>query len=242
MPLPSWGCSLWLRLPGLLRQERLPNTVRRYLRARDISPNNRCRAHGTGAGATSARGVPEFVFNLNLAERIKHSCLMPGSGAACFCSPKVHHGKDWRSASTAPMLWGPTSSCRSITIPCPTGSWRNGSSRARSRFSDRFHGHSIFISQDNTDRAGSLLFARMLGNQLLQRGLNYTPHYTERYMGNRQRVLVDAKAGVYRYDQLLVLQDTTWLRPCSKQARYQPRGGTADGFGQASSADRRCCG
>jgi N-acetylmuramoyl-L-alanine amidase len=75
-------------------------------------------------------------------------------------------------------------------------------------FSDRFHGHSIFISNDNSDRAGSLLFARLLGNELGKRGLQYTPHYTERYMGHRQRLLVDAQAGVYRYDELIVLRDT----------------------------------
>jgi N-acetylmuramoyl-L-alanine amidase len=38
--------------------------------------------------------------------------------------------------------------------------------------------------------------------------LQYTPHYTERYMGHRQRLLVDAQAGVYRYDELVVLRDT----------------------------------
>jgi N-acetylmuramoyl-L-alanine amidase len=76
------------------------------------------------------------------------------------------------------------------------------------RFSDRFNGHSIFISQDNSDRAGSLLFARLLGDKLRERGLRYTPHYTDRIMGNRQRLLIDAQAGVYRYDQLIVLRRT----------------------------------
>jgi N-acetylmuramoyl-L-alanine amidase len=75
-------------------------------------------------------------------------------------------------------------------------------------FSDRFNGHSIFISYDNSDLAGSLLFARMLGSQLRKRGLQYTPHYTDRIMGHRQRLLIDAQVGVYRYDQLLVLRDT----------------------------------
>src|SRR5262249_40119597 len=49
---------------------------------------------------------------------------------------------------------------------------------------------------------------RMLGQQLKERGLHYTPHYTQRFMGHRQRLLVDAQVGVYRYDQLLVLRDT----------------------------------
>ena len=75
-------------------------------------------------------------------------------------------------------------------------------------FSDRFPGHSLFISNDNADRAGSLAFARLLGNALKARGLRYTPHYTEKFMGNRRRELVDAEAGVYRYDQLIVLRQT----------------------------------
>ena len=58
--------------------------------------------------------------------------------------------------------------------------------------------------------AGSrgLQFARLLGNQLKARGLQYTPHYTEKFMGHRQRQLVDSEAGVYRYDQLIVLRKT----------------------------------
>ena len=41
-----------------------------------------------------------------------------------------------------------------------------------------------------------------------KRGLQYTSHYTDRIMGNRQRLLVDTRAGVYRYDQLIVLRTT----------------------------------
>src|SRR5207302_6241712 len=60
---------------------------------------------------------------------------------------------------------------------------------------------------DNRDRRGSLRYARLLGNALKTRGLRYTPHYTEAIMGSRRRELVDAGAGVYRYDQLIVLRE-----------------------------------
>src|SRR5262249_3930084 len=106
-------------------------------------------------------------------------------------------------------------------------------------FSDRFHGHSIYISNDNSDRAGSLLFARLLGTELRKRGLQYTPHYTERYMGHRQRLLVDAQTGVYRYDELIVLRDTDMPAVLLGGFDHQPRGGAADGIGRASSADKR---
>jgi N-acetylmuramoyl-L-alanine amidase len=73
-------------------------------------------------------------------------------------------------------------------------------------YSDRFKGHSLFISYENRDRRGSLLFARLLGLALKSRGRQYTPHYTEKIMGGRRRELIDAEAGVYRYDQLVVLK------------------------------------
>jgi N-acetylmuramoyl-L-alanine amidase len=53
-----------------------------------------------------------------------------------------------------------------------------------------------------------LLYGKLLGNQLKARGLQYTPHYTEKMMGRRRRQLVDAEAGVYRYDQLVVVRET----------------------------------
>jgi N-acetylmuramoyl-L-alanine amidase len=47
-----------------------------------------------------------------------------------------------------------------------------------------------------------------LGKALQARGLQFTPHYTLPLMGHRRRQLLDADAGVYRYDQLVVLRYT----------------------------------
>ena len=75
-------------------------------------------------------------------------------------------------------------------------------------FSDRFKGHSIFVSNENIDIKSSLLFGHFLGEQMKARGLQYTPHYTEKFMGKYQRNLLDEDAGVYRYDTLFVLKKT----------------------------------
>ena len=64
------------------------------------------------------------------------------------------------------------------------------------------------MSNENRKYRRSLRFASLLGQQLKARGLGYTPHYTEAFMGYWQRKLVDADAGVYRYDQLHVLRTT----------------------------------
>jgi N-acetylmuramoyl-L-alanine amidase len=78
-----------------------------------------------------------------------------------------------------------------------------------SRYSDRFSGHSMFVSFDNPQIKASLLFGRFLGLQLKNRGLEFTRHYTEPFMGGRRRELIDKDAGVYRYDKLIVLRETT---------------------------------
>ena len=74
-------------------------------------------------------------------------------------------------------------------------------------YSDRFKGHSLFISYENADPAASLFFAQLLGGKLRARGLRHTSHYAEAFMGFRKRELVDPEAGVYRYDQLRVLRE-----------------------------------
>jgi N-acetylmuramoyl-L-alanine amidase len=75
-------------------------------------------------------------------------------------------------------------------------------------YCDRFSGHSLFVSAEAPEYRASLAFARAIGLELRARGLRYTPHYTEKFMGPRQRQLVDAEAGVYRFDNLAVLRFT----------------------------------
>src|SRR5262245_44678938 len=160
-------------------------------------------------GAISARGVPEFVFNLNLARRIEQQLRAAGFRRSVLLITEGPSLKALMDRVKRANVLGADLflSIHHDSVPDRfLEKWEfEGHEHT---FSDNFHGHSIFISQDSSDRAGSLLFARLLGSQLLERGLQYTPHYTERYMGDRQRLLIDALTGVYRYDQLIVLRDT----------------------------------
>jgi N-acetylmuramoyl-L-alanine amidase len=160
-------------------------------------------------GAKSARGVPEFVFNLSLAKRIEQQLLAAGFPRSVLLVTEGPARKSLvdrveRANALAADLF---LSIHHDSVPDQfLEKWEfEGEQHV---FSDRFKGHSIFISDDNSDRAGSLLFARLLGAQLRKRGLQYTPHYTQSFMGHRQRLLIDAQTGVYRYDQLVVLRDT----------------------------------
>jgi len=80
---------------------------------------------------------------------------------------------------------------RSITIPCRTGYRELGIRGKESHFSDRFRGHSIFVSYENPHLNGSLLFGRLLGKELKDRGLQYARQYTQPIMGRHRHKLVD---------------------------------------------------
>src|SRR5215475_3737556 len=160
-------------------------------------------------GATSARGLMEFSYNLNLAKRIDQDLLAAGFRRSVLL---ISEGRSWPALAERIKRANALRADLFLSIHHDSvpdkflEKWEfEGEERG---FSDRFSGHSIFISYDNSDLAGSLLFARILGSQLRKRGLKYTPHYTDPIMGDRQRLLIDAQVGVYRYDQLLVLRDT----------------------------------
>jgi len=160
-------------------------------------------------GARSARGVGEDAFHLRLAKLIEQDLVAAGfaktvlmiTGGAARAS--LVKRVDRANRLPADLFL----SIHHDSVPDKfLEKWEyEGEKRG---YSDWFKGHSLFVSIDNGDYKGSLLFGNLLGNQLKDRGLVYTPHYTEKFMGNRRRVLVDPQAGVYRYDQLIVLKST----------------------------------
>jgi N-acetylmuramoyl-L-alanine amidase len=166
--------------------------------------------HGTQApGALSARGVDEYDFNLRLSREIDKELRAAGfDKTVLLITPdKPTRGLFKRVARANALKADLFLAIHHDSVPDKMmETWQvDGKTR---QYNDRFPGHSIFISNGNADRAGSLVFARQLGLALKAHGLQYTPHYTEKFMGNRRRELVDTQAGVYRYDALIVLKDT----------------------------------
>ena len=160
-------------------------------------------------GAPSARGFWEYDFNLRLATLIKQKLLAAGFAKTVLL---VTDGPARKSLFQRVARANRLSADLFLSIhhdSVPDSFLETWEYEGREHgFSDRFKGHSIFFSNENVDPAASLLFGQLLGEQLQARGLQYTPHYLERFMGHRQRLLVDAKVGVYRYDQLIVLRTT----------------------------------
>lgn len=158
-------------------------------------------------GAISARGVDEYDFNLRLAKVIDGKLRDAGFGRAHLllahgqAIPSLVRRVAQANAMSADLLV----SIHHDSVPeAFKAMWDFGG--VQRSYSDRFKGHSIFVSADNANYHGSLAFAKLLGARLKAHGLDYTPHYKEAFMGSRRRLLVDPETGVYRYDQLLILR------------------------------------
>jgi N-acetylmuramoyl-L-alanine amidase len=160
-------------------------------------------------GAMSARGVSEYEYNLRLAKELQQRLINDGftRTVVLITAGAAKPGLVKRVARASEMNADLFLSIHHDSVPATfKQKWRHEGNEHQ--FSDRFKGHSIFISYDHADRNGSLQFARYLGQRLKAHGMRYTPHYTEPFMGGRRRELVDAEAGVYRFDQLHVLRAT----------------------------------
>lgn len=161
-------------------------------------------------GAVSARGAAEYAFNLQLANDIKRALVDAGfdKTVVLITAAAPPRGLVERALRANAMRADLFLSIHHDSVPDNLlETWEYAGHE--NHFSDRFQGYSIFVSRDNGDRSGSLSFGRLLGKELQAHGLGYTPHYTLAMMGRHRHELVDAEAGVYWFDQLVVLR---WTR------------------------------
>src|SRR5260221_1279792 len=160
-------------------------------------------------GAISARGVPEYEFNLRLAKQIEKKLVEAGYSKTLLLvtGGQAITGLVQRVAVANKSAADLFMSLHHDSVPDAfLENWEYEGKQYH--FSDRFIGHSIFVSYENSNSTASIFFAKLLGKQLKDRGLKYTPHYTEAIMGGRRRELLDAAVGVYRFDKLYVLRAT----------------------------------
>ena len=163
----------------------------------------------TSPGADSSRGVPEYEFNLKLADVIAQSLRDAGFDKTVrLVTGGSRLTSLFQRAASANDLHGDLLiSIHHDSVPDNLKeTWQYEGKKYS--YSDRFSGYAIFVSNDNADRAGSLAFGHSLGQELQKHGLRYTPHYTLPLMGRYRHELIDEEAGVYRYDHLIVLHGT----------------------------------
>lgn len=157
-------------------------------------------------GAISARGQPEYRFNQALAETLLTRIRRQDPFSAFLINPQgqeiaLHNRPLVANKRQAQLL---LSIHHDSVQPQYLSPWEHEGQQRR--YSDRFQGHSLFVSSRNPHYEDSRRFADLLGEQLLAAGLTPTLHHAERIPGEN-RPLLDAAKGIYQYDDLVVLRE-----------------------------------
>jgi N-acetylmuramoyl-L-alanine amidase len=155
-------------------------------------------------GATSARGVPEYRFNLELARLVVAELRAAGLVRAFLLDEA---GTDIPPAGRAALANRKKADIL-ISIhhdsvqPHYLSAWPfDGRQR---KYCDRFSGYSLFFSAKNPAAAASIGLGKSIGESLLSAGFAPTTHHAEAIPGEN-RELIDPEHGLYRYDGLAVL-------------------------------------
>ena len=160
-------------------------------------------------GAISARNVSEFVFNLRLARQVEVKLKAAGFSETRLL---VTEGKARRSLFKRVDAASNLSADLLLSIHHDSvpdkflEPWEFEGKK--SHFSDRFSGHSVFVSRDNADFKTSLAFAELVAKEMKTQGLEYARQYSQPIMGHYQHPLLNKETGVYSYDKLIVLKST----------------------------------
>ncbi len=160
-------------------------------------------------GATSARNVAEFVFNLRLARRIEEKLKSEGFAETrlLVTAGKARPSLVRRVAAANDLHANLLLSIHHNSVPNTLlEDWEFEGKK--SHFSDRFSGYSVFVSRRNPDFKTSLAFAELVGKEMKAQGLPYAEQYTQAIMGHYRHPLLNKETGVYGYDELVVLRTT----------------------------------
>lgn len=160
-------------------------------------------------GAMSARNVPEFQFNLRLAQRLVDKLKSEGftTTRLLVTEGKARPSLFTRVASANNWRADLFLSIHHDSVPDKLmENWEFEGKK--SHYNDRFSGYGLFVSKENADFETSLRFAKLIGTQLRAEGIKFADQYTLPVMGKYRHDLLDRDAGIYRYDHLIVLQRT----------------------------------
>jgi N-acetylmuramoyl-L-alanine amidase len=153
-------------------------------------------------GALSARGVPEFQFNLALGQVIDQELRN-----ASFKTLLIGANGDMEKLITRTELAAGASFLLSIhhdsVQPKYLNHWVHEG--IRWPYSDRFKGFSLFVSRKNTQLTTSLHCASAIGEQLRGQGFVPSLYHAEPIPGEN-RPFADQLNGVHYFDDLVILK------------------------------------
>jgi len=160
-------------------------------------------------GETSARGIPEYDFNIKLAQRIKEELVHTGFNSTYIMVTQV---------GGASGLYQRVERAKNMNADIFLSIHHDGVRDEYLKpwlykgeehfFFDDSKGFSLHVSPRNIKYQESLSFARILADELIRSGLHFTSvHEPSNPVGARVP-FVDPMRGIYRRDRLVVLSKT----------------------------------
>jgi len=147
-------------------------------------------------GAISARGRTELAFNLELALRVVTALRANGLRAVLVNADGMIESLEARPTSVPHADFFLSIHHDSVSEWELENWWWEGQ---RQTFSDRWMGHSMFVSQRNPDLSRSLLCGSAIGARLQRMGFEPTDKNA------RRRDYADSLHAVHYFDNLIVL-------------------------------------
>jgi len=153
-------------------------------------------------GVISARGIPEFDYNLWLAREISDALRRAGHRTMLIGDDGLAENLGSRAPRAAGMDLFLSIHHDSVQ-PRFLSSWESGGEMFL--YSDRFSGFSLFVSRLNSHTEASLKCASAIGAAL--RGAGFTPsrYHADPIVGEN-RPFADEANGVHYFDNLAVLK------------------------------------
>ncbi len=160
-------------------------------------------------GAISARGVPEYLFNKNIGTLLHKNLVQDMRFKDSFI---INETGDDLPLSARAAIANRQGAALFISIhhdsvePKDLSFWLYKGDLMP--HCDKFTGYSVFYSEENGSPLNSLIFAIVVGSEMLRHGFCPTLHHAEKFTGG-DKDLIDRTRGIYKYNQLIVLKTTT---------------------------------
>jgi N-acetylmuramoyl-L-alanine amidase len=153
-------------------------------------------------GVISARGIPEFDYNLRLAREISDSLRRAGHKTVLIGDDGMAENLGRRAPRAAGMDLFISVHHDSVQ-PRFLSSWESGGETFL--YSDHFSGFSLFVSRLNSRTESSLKCASAIGAALRGAGFRPSRYHADPVLGEN-RPFADEANGVHYFDNLAVLK------------------------------------
>ncbi|MCK5727664.1 MAG: N-acetylmuramoyl-L-alanine amidase [Methylococcales bacterium] len=155
-------------------------------------------------GAMSARGVGEFYFNRDIAQKLliklknkfKHSFIINPKGGKISLSRRAKIAKE-KKADILISIHHDSVQEEYLSF------WKY--QEKKHYYSDIYSGYSLFVTTNKVTKDKNFLLASHIGEMLRKNNFLYSRHHSEKIKGENRKI-INKTAGIYEFNDLIILK------------------------------------